>query len=149
MQIEYSSTGPSPKRRSQGNDSEPTKITKKGERKKAGTIGNIGTTSFFPSKNLGCYGDGGAIFTNNDGLAEKIRMIVNHGESKKYHHKLIGCNSRLDSIQAVILNIKLKYLDDYNSTRRIMADNYNMAFKNIASIKTTIKIDSSNCLLDT
>ena len=114
-----------------------------GDNKYSGTIGDIGTTSFYPAKNLGCYGDGGAIFTNNDGLAEKIRMIVNHGESKKYHHKIIGCNSRLDSLQAVILNIKLKYLDDYNSTRRIMADNYNMAFKNIESIQTPIKIDNS------
>tara|TARA_B100001996_G_scaffold183295_1_gene140101 strand:- start:293 stop:1426 length:1134 start_codon:yes stop_codon:yes gene_type:complete len=114
-----------------------------GEKKYAGTIGDIGTTSFYPAKNLGCYGDGGAIFTNNDGLAEKIRMIVNHGENKKYHHKYIGCNSRLDSIQAVILNIKLKYLDDYNSTRRIMANNYNMAFKNINNLQTPIEIDNS------
>ncbi len=114
-----------------------------GEKKYAGTIGDIGTTSFYPAKNLGCYGDGGAIFTNNDGLAEKIRMIVNHGENKKYHHKYIGCNSRLDSIQAVILNIKLKYLDDYNSTRRIMANNYNMAFKNINNLQTPIEIYNS------
>ena len=114
-----------------------------GEEKYTGTIGDIGTTSFYPSKNLGCYGDGGAIFTNNDKLAEKIRMIVNHGESKKYHHKLIGCNSRLDSLQAVILNIKLKYLDDYNSNRRIMADNYNKTFQNINNIQTPIKINNS------
>jgi len=114
-----------------------------GEKKYAGTIGDIGTTSFYPAKNLGCYGDGGAIFTNNDRLAEKIRMIVNHGENKRYHHKVIGCNSRLDSLQAVILNIKLKYLDDYNSTRRIMADNYNMAFKNINNLQTPIEIDNS------
>ncbi len=114
-----------------------------GDNKYSGTIGDIGTTSFYPAKNLGCYGDGGAIFTNNDGLAEKIRMIVNHGESKKYHHKYIGCNSRLDSIQAVILNIKLKYLDDYNSTRGIMADNYNKAFQNINNLQTPIKIDNS------
>ena len=114
-----------------------------GEEKYTGTMGDIGTTSFYPAKNLGCYGDGGAIFTNNDGLAEKIRMIVNHGENKKYHHKIIGCNSRLDSLQAVILNIKLKYLDNYNSTRRIMADNYNKAFQNISNLQTPIKIDSS------
>jgi len=113
------------------------------EKKYAGTIGDIGTTSFYPAKNLGCYGDGGAIFTNNDKLAEKIRMIVNHGENKKYHHKYIGCNSRLDSIQAVILNIKLKYLDDYNSTRRIMANNYNIAFQNINYLQTPIEIDNS------
>ena len=114
-----------------------------GEKKYTGTIGDIGTTSFYPAKNLGCYGDGGAIFTNNDKLAEKIRMIVNHGENKRYHHKLIGCNSRLDSLQAVILDIKLKYLDNYNSTRRIMADNYNKAFKNIINLQTPIKIDNS------
>ena len=114
-----------------------------GEEKYTGTIGDIGTTSFYPAKNLGCYGDGGAIFTNNNGLAEKIRMIVNHGENKRYHHKIIGCNSRLDSLQAVILNIKLKYLDDYNSTRRIMADNYNKAFQNINNLQTPIEIDNS------
>ena len=114
-----------------------------GEKKHAGTIGDIGTTSFYPAKNLGCYGDGGAIFTNNDGLAEKIRMIVNHGENKKYHHKYIGCNSRLDSIQAVILNIKLKYLDDYNSSRRIMAANYNSAFNDIKNIQTPELLSNS------
>ena len=113
------------------------------DNKYSGTIGDIGTTSFNPAKNLGCYGDGGAIFTNNDELAEKIRMIVNHGESKKYHHKIIGCNSRLDSIQAVILNIKLKYLDDYNSNRRIMAANYNKAFQNINNLQTPIEINNS------
>ena len=85
-----------------------------GDRKKTGTIGHIGTTSFFPSKNLGCYGDGGAIFTNDDELAAKIKMIANHGQEKKYYHKVIGCNSRLDSVQAAILNVKLKYLDEYN-----------------------------------
>ena len=84
-----------------------------GTKLKTGTIGDIGTTSFFPSKNLGCYGDGGAIFTNNNDLAYKIRMIANHGQEKKYYHKLVGCNSRLDSLQAAILNVKLKYLDTY------------------------------------
>ena len=77
-------------------------------------MGDIGTTSFYPTKNLGAYGDGGAIFTNDDKLAKKIKMIANHGKSKKYHHKIIGCNSRLDSIQAEVLNVKLKYLNDYN-----------------------------------
>ncbi|MBT3938693.1 MAG: DegT/DnrJ/EryC1/StrS family aminotransferase [Pelagibacterales bacterium] len=114
-----------------------------GEKKYTGTMGDIGTTSFYPAKNLGAYGDGGAIFTNNDKLAEKIRMIVNHGENKRYHHKIIGCNSRLDSLQAVILNIKLKYLDNYNSTRIIMADNYNKAFQNINNLQTPIEIDNS------
>ena len=77
-------------------------------------MGDIGTTSFYPTKNLGAYGDGGAIFTNNDNLAKKIKMYSNHGESKKYHHNIIGINSRLDSIQAEVLNVKLKYLNDYN-----------------------------------
>ena len=90
--------------------------------KYTGTMGHIGTTSFYPSKNLGCYGDGGAIFTNDDDLANKIRMLVNHGEKIKYHHEIIGCNSRLDSIQAQILNIKLKYLDKYNNNRKMMAN---------------------------
>ena len=105
------------------------------EFKLTGTIGHIGTTSFYPSKNLGCYGDGGAIFTNDDLLAEKIKMIVNHGEKVKYHHEIIGCNSRLDSIQAEILNVKLKNLDQYNSSRKIMANNYNNEFNKINNIK--------------
>ena len=114
-----------------------------GEVKSTGTLGHVGTTSFYPSKNLGCYGDGGAIFTNDDKLAEKIKMIVNHGEKIKYHHEIVGCNSRLDSIQAEILNVKLKYLDTYNSNRRIMANNYNLAFKDIEQIMTPKVISSS------
>ncbi len=106
------------------------------EIKFTGTLGHIGTTSFYPSKNLGCYGDGGAIFTNDDNLTEKIKMIVNHGEKIKYHHEIIGCNSRLDSIQAEILNIKLKYLDMYNSNRKIMANNYDLAFADIEELLT-------------
>ena len=101
-----------------------------------GTLGHIGTTSFYPSKNLGCFGDGGAIFTDDDILAEKIKMIVNHGEKIKYHHEIVGCNSRLDSIQAEILNVKLKYLNDYNNNRKIMANIYNLAFNDIAEILT-------------
>ena len=101
-----------------------------------GTLGHIGTTSFYPSKNLGCYGDGGAIFTNDNDLSEKIRMIVNHGEKIKYQHEIVGCNSRLDSIQAEILDIKLKHLDTYNNNRKIMANSYNQAFDEINSIKT-------------
>ena len=101
-----------------------------------GTIGDIGTTSFYPSKNLGAYGDGGAIFTNNTELADKIFLAANHGQNKRYHHKIIGCNSRLDSMQAEILNIKLKYLDQYNSNRQFMASNYNMAFKDVENIQT-------------
>ena len=109
-----------------------------------GTIGDIGTTSFYPSKNLGCYGDGGAIFTNDDFLAEKIRMIVNHGEKNKYQHEIIGCNSRLDSVQAEILNIKLKYLDVYNSNRKIMANNYNLAFTEIDELQVPKVIANSD-----
>lgn len=98
---------------------------------KTGTIGHIGSTSFFPSKNLGCFGDGGALMTNDDELAIKIRMIANHGQEKKYHHKVLGCNSRLDTIQAAILNIKLKYLDSYSRSRSQMASLYDSAFGNI------------------
>ncbi len=114
-----------------------------GDIKFTGTLGHIGTTSFYPSKNLGCYGDGGAIFTNDDNLAEKIRMIVNHGEKIKYHHEIVGCNSRLDSIQAEILNIKLKYLDEYNANRNIMAKNYNLAFDEIDELLIPKVIDNS------
>lgn len=105
-----------------------------GERMSAGCIGDIGTTSFFPSKNLGCYGDGGAMFTNDDELAAKCRMIANHGQKKKYYHSVIGCNSRLDSIQAAILNVKLKYLNDYVESRQAVADGYDKALHNIESI---------------
>ena len=99
-----------------------------GTRKKAGTIGHIGTTSFFPSKNLGCYGDGGAIFTNDDALAHKMRGIVNHGMYKRYYHDEVGVNSRLDSVQAAILRRKLPHLDAYNEARRKAANFYNEAF---------------------
>ncbi len=99
--------------------------------KKSGTIGHIGTTSFFPSKILGCFGDGGAIFTNDDFLASKLRMISNHGQEKKYYHEVVGCNSRLDSIQAAILNVKLKYIDNYILSRNKMASLYNEAFADI------------------
>ena len=95
---------------------------------KTGTIGHIGSTSFFPSKNLGCYGDGGALMTNDYELANKMRMIANHGQEKKYYHKVLGCNSRLDTIQATILNIKLRYLDEFSSARNAMANYYDEAF---------------------
>ena len=104
-------------------------IFEDGKRKKAGTIGAIGTTSFFPSKNLGCYGDGGAIFTYDDALAEKMRKIVNHGMEDRYHYKYIGVNSRLDSVQAAILSVKLKRLESYNSARLRAADYYDNCFK--------------------
>ena len=95
---------------------------------KTGTIGHIGSTSFFPSKNLGCYGDGGALMTNDDELAKRMRMIANHGQEKKYYHKVLGCNSRLDTIQAAILNIKIKHLDLYSEARNAMASIYDTAF---------------------
>ena len=113
-----------------------------GETKKTGTMGHIGTTSFFPSKNLGCYGDGGAIFTNDEELALKIKMIANHGQEKRYYHKVTGCNSRLDSLQAAILNVKLKYLDEYNQNRLKMANKYDEAFRDLEQI--TIPNRSTN-----
>lgn len=107
---------------------------KDGTNKKAGTIGDIGTTSFFPSKNLGCYGDGGAIFTNNKVLSNKMKAIANHGMYKRYHHDEIGVNSRLDSMQAAILNVKLQYLDQYSEARYNAAQFYNNAFKDLSEI---------------
>lgn len=106
--------------------------------KKAGTIGHIGTTSFFPSKNLGCYGDGGAIFTNDDLLAKTLRGIVNHGMYKKYYHDIIGVNSRLDSVQAAVLKAKLPLLDSYCSARIKAAEYYTTAFKNNANLITPV-----------
>jgi UDP-2-acetamido-2-deoxy-ribo-hexuluronate aminotransferase len=106
-----------------------------GRTAKTGTIGHIGSTSFFPSKNLGCYGDGGALMTNDDELAQKMRMIANHGQEKKYYHKVLGCNSRLDTIQAAILNIKLKHLDNYSQARNQMASFYDTAFATIGEIQ--------------
>ncbi|WP_109681225.1 DegT/DnrJ/EryC1/StrS family aminotransferase [Xanthomarina spongicola] len=109
---------------------------KNGKKAKAGTIGHVASTSFFPSKNLGCYGDGGAIFTNDDELAHIIRGIVNHGMYERYHHDVVGVNSRLDSIQAAVLDIKLNLLDTYNNARREAANKYNEAFKDIDKITT-------------
>ena len=106
-----------------------------GKKQKVGTIGRIGTTSFFPSKNLGAYGDGGAIFTNDDDIAKKIRGIVNHGMYKRYHHDIVGVNSRLDSIQAAILDVKLKFLDEYNNSRKIAASKYTELLVKNNSIK--------------
>ncbi len=111
---------------------------------KAGTIGDAGSTSFFPSKNLGCYGDGGAIFTNDEDFAKKIKMISNHGQSKKYYHDSIGVNSRLDSLQAAILKVKLKRLDTYNLARKNVAEKYNDAFSNIHQIETPKTSSFSN-----
>lgn len=103
---------------------------------KTGTIGQVGCTSFFPSKNLGCYGDGGAIITNDGELAEKLRMIANHGQKTRYYHDMVGCNSRLDALQAAILNIKLPLLDGYIQARRKAAKYYDRAFENQAGITT-------------
>jgi len=115
-----------------------------GTKKKAGTIGTIGCTSFFPSKNLGCYGDGGAIFTNDDALAAKIRMIANHGQSVQYVHDSIGVNSRLDSIQAAVLRIKLRDLDNYAAARNKAANYYDKAFANNPKLKTPARAKFSN-----
>ncbi len=109
-----------------------------GKTQKVGTIGDVGTTSFFPSKNLGCYGDGGAIFTNNDDIAKNIRMIANHGQSVRYYHDVVGVNSRLDSIQAAVLRAKLPYLDTYNTHRRKAADYYTKALQSVEWLETPV-----------
>lgn len=112
-------------------------------RQKSGTIGTIGCTSFYPSKNLGAYGDGGAIFCNDDDLGERLRMIANHGQQKRYYHDLIGCNSRLDAIQAAILDIKLKHLDAYCDRRRAVADAYDAAFASVDTVVTPVRASHS------
>ena len=109
-----------------------------GSKKKAGAIGHVASTSFFPSKNLGCYGDGGAIFTNDDALAHKLRGIVNHGMYERYHHDVVGVNSRLDSIQAAVLNAKLPLLNEYNKARQEAAEKYNKAFAGHADLITPL-----------
>jgi len=119
-----------------------------GNKVKAGTIGHAGATSFFPSKNLGCYGDGGAIFTNNDDLAHTIRGIVNHGMYERYHHDVVGVNSRLDSIQAAVLDAKLPHLDTYNKARQNAAREYNAAFKNNDNIITPRTVNGCNGICD-
>lgn len=106
---------------------------------KTGTIGHIGSTSFFPSKNLGCYGDGGALMTNNDDLAARMRMIANHGQETKYYHKVIGCNSRLDSLQAAILNVKLKHLDQFGKSRNKMASFYDEQLSDCEGLSIPIR----------
>lgn len=116
---------------------------KDGSIHQAGTMGDIGTTSFFPSKNLGCYGDGGAIFTNNDALAARLKMMANHGQSKKYQHDVIGVNSRLDTLQAAILNIKLKHLNEYCAARNSAADYYDNDLKNIDGLITPVRVSNS------
>lgn len=112
-----------------------------GKTAKTGSMGHIGCTSFYPSKNLGAFGDGGAIFTNDDTLADKIRMIANHGQSRRYYHDVVGCNSRLDTIQAAILKIKLKHLDEYNAARRQAADYYDAAFAGVKQLTVPYRAD--------
>jgi len=119
-------------------------IFNNGIKKKTGAIGTIGTTSFYPSKNLGAYGDGGALYTNDGDLAAKLKMIANHGQSKKYYHDMVGCNSRLDSVQAAILNEKLKHLDEYIEARRKAAGFYDNAFADCQKIKTPFRASYSN-----
>jgi|TARA_B110000879_G_scaffold25233_1_gene33944 dTDP-4-amino-4,6-dideoxygalactose transaminase len=111
---------------------------------KTGTIGNVGCTSFFPSKNLGCYGDGGAMMTNDDELAEKLRMIANHGQSKRYYHDMVGCNSRLDNIQAAVLRIKLKELDQYIQNRQKAANYYDQNLKELNQLTLPYRSMESN-----
>ncbi len=119
-------------------------IFRDGSTKKAGTIGHIGTTSFFPSKNLGCYGDGGALYTNDDVIAKKLRSIANHGMKVKYHHDDIGINSRLDTIQAAILRVKLKHLSRFNEARRAVADQYDKAFSGCSSLSVPERMSYSS-----
>jgi UDP-2-acetamido-2-deoxy-ribo-hexuluronate aminotransferase len=116
---------------------------KNGEKRKAGTIGHIGCTSFFPSKNLGCYGDGGALMTNDSELAKKITMVANHGQSKQYYHDVVGVNSRLDALQAGILDIKLTKLDSYSAARNRAAKAYDKAFKPIKDLETPARAKNS------
>lgn len=119
-----------------------------GKKAKAGTIGHVASTSFFPSKNLGCYGDGGAIFTNDDALAHFIRGIVNHGMYERYHHDVVGVNSRLDSVQAAVLDAKLPHLDTYNKARQLAARKYNKAFEDIENIITPKGASSCSSLCE-
>lgn len=114
-----------------------------GHSRKAGTIGDVGATSFFPSKNLGCYGDGGALFTNNDDLAQRLRMIANHGQAKRYYHDEVGVNSRLDTMQAAVLRCKLPHLNEYNSARRKAADYYDAAFADVSALRTPVRASYS------
>ena len=120
-----------------------------GTKAKAGTIGHVASTSFFPSKNLGCYGDGGAIFTNDDALAHTIRGIVNHGMYERYHHDVVGVNSRLDSIQAAVLDAKLPKLDSYNNARRNAARKYSAALADVPQITTPKTVNNCEGICDT
>ncbi|WBM76079.1 DegT/DnrJ/EryC1/StrS family aminotransferase [Saprospira grandis] len=115
-----------------------------GEQKKTGLLGHIGCTSFYPSKNLGAYGDGGAIFTNDEALADKIRMIANHGQNRRYYHDRVGVNSRLDGIQAALLHVKLKALDEFSAARQKAADYYDAAFAELEEVQTPYRAPYSS-----
>ena len=121
-----------------------TDVIYKGSKRKTGTIGNVGCTSFFPTKNLGCYGDGGAITTNNTILADKIRMICNHGQTKKYYHQMVGVNSRLDTLQAAILEVKLKHLERWQSKKTDLAERYNEKLNSIPQIQIPQNVNYSS-----
>ncbi|WP_282142693.1 DegT/DnrJ/EryC1/StrS family aminotransferase [Cellulophaga baltica] len=126
-----------------------TYTSKSGTKQKAGGIGHVAATSFFPSKNLGAYGDGGAIFTNDDALAHTLRGVVNHGMYERYHHDVVGVNSRLDSLQAAVLRAKLPLLDQYNAKRRDSARKYSAAFKNESAIVTPVTVNGCDGICDT
>ena len=115
-----------------------------GEQKKTGLLGHIGCTSFYPSKNLGAYGDGGAIFTNDEALADKLRMIANHGQNRRYYHDRVGVNSRLDGIQAALLHVKLKALDEFSAARQKAADYYDAAFADLEEVQTPYRAPYSS-----
>jgi dTDP-4-amino-4,6-dideoxygalactose transaminase len=115
-----------------------------GRKKKSGTMGHISTTSFFPSKNLGCYGDGGAVMTNDEKLAEKLRMLSNHGQRQKYHHEIVGMNSRLDTLQAAVLQVKLAHLDAFTKARNTVAGFYDERLKAVSGIKIPARSDNSS-----
>lgn len=117
--------------------------TGNGAKRKSGSIGHISSTSFFPSKNLGCYGDGGALFTNDDGIAKKLRRVCNHGSDVRYYHEVVGVNSRLDALQAAVLRIKLKHLDEYAAARNAVADHYDKAFAGMPGIRTPARSPNS------
>jgi dTDP-4-amino-4,6-dideoxygalactose transaminase len=119
-------------------------LLRSGEKVKSGTVGHIGSTSFYPSKNLGAYGDGGALYTQDENLGSMLHKIANHGQTKRYYHDMVGVNSRLDSIQAAILNVKLNYLDQFASERRVVADAYDSGFSAIEALQTPYRVQFSS-----
>jgi dTDP-4-amino-4,6-dideoxygalactose transaminase len=119
-------------------------LMQSGAKVKSGTVGHIGSTSFYPSKNLGAYGDGGALYTQDENLGMTLHKIANHGQTKRYYHDMVGVNSRLDSIQAAILNVKLKYLDQFAAERIAVADAYDAVFKSIEQIQIPFRVAFSS-----